>query len=144
MGLDDHIYLSIPSPAWERAWQITETLVSQLKIDVEGKGARFIVVTLTNSGQVFPRLEDTRRYEDRLGEKDLFYPERRMKKLANKRRIELITLAQPFQEYAQKHNVWLHGFPNTGYGGHWNENGHTLAAELIAKYLCVPTTFLPP
>ena len=34
-------------------------------------------------------------------------------------------------------NVYLHGFRNGGQGtGHWNEEGHRMAAELIGRRLC--------
>jgi hypothetical protein len=39
-------------------------------------------------------------------------------------------------QYAESHNVFLHGFPNTSPGqGHWNEEGHRLAAEICAREL---------
>ena len=78
-----------------------------------------------------------RAHARRLGEADLFYPERRIGALAKRERMDALLLAQPFADYAARQHVYLHGFPNTQMGGgHWNEQGHALAAELIAAHLC--------
>jgi hypothetical protein len=48
-----------------------------------------------------------------------------------------VFFAEPFAQYAEKQKVFLHSFPNTQMGGgHLNETGHALAADLIAKHLC--------
>ena len=48
---------------------------------------------------------------------------------------------QPMLAYAEDHHVFLHGFKNTKTGeGHWNEQGHRLAGELIAARLCAMIT----
>jgi hypothetical protein len=41
--------------------------------------------------------------------------------------------------HAAANGEHLHGFANTQLGGgHWNERGHALAAELITERLCAP------
>jgi lysophospholipase L1-like esterase len=137
IGLDDHIYLSIPPPVWEQAWQLTEALVAEVQREAARQRASFLLVTLTNPGQVPPDSEAMRRHAIKLGEKDLFYPERRMRALVAREGIDAVFLAELFARYAEEHKVFLHGFPNTQMGGgHWNETGHALAADLIAKHLC--------
>lgn len=137
IGLDDHIYLSAPPQIWEDAWALTEALIVETKREAEKQGASFLLVTLTNPIQVMPDRELSDRIAQKLGEADLFYPERRLESLARREKIEAIFLAEPFAQYAAKHKVYLHGFPNTQMGsGHWNERGHELAAWLIAQYLC--------
>lgn len=141
VGLDNHIYLSAPPRIWEDAWALTEALIVATKREAEQQGARFLLVTLTNGAQVTPDLELSHKLAQKLGESDLFYPERRIKSLARRARIEAIFLAEPFAQYAAMHKVYLHGFPNTQMGdGHWNERGHELAAQHIAQYLCGVTT----
>lgn len=137
VGLDDHIYLSHPPPVWERAWQITEALVAEIRSEAQRQGARFLLVTLSNPGQVLPDPSIVRANAAKLGEQDLFYPERRMRKMAEREGIDAVFLAEAFADYAARHKVYLHGFPNTQMGsGHWNEAGHRLAAALIAEKLC--------
>lgn len=139
IGLDEEIYVSRPSPVWERAWQLTERLIKEIHTESTRSGAKFVLVSVTNPGQVPPDPSHMRDQAQRLGEVDLFYPERRLRALAERERIEAILLAEPFADFAAAHRVYLHGFANTQLGGgHWNEAGHALAAELIAQYLCRP------
>ncbi len=137
IGLDDAMYLSTPPPVWERAWNLTEALVKEIQIEAKQMGAGFLLVTLSNGIQVTPDAQQRQAYAARLGEPDLFYPERRMADLARREGMDAVFLAQPFSEYALKHKVYLHGFPNTVMGdGHWNEQGHALAAQIIGDHLC--------
>ena len=49
----------------------------------------------------------------------------------------MINLVPDLQLYAERNNLYLHGFTNTSLGsGHWNEAGHSAAAELIGTQLC--------
>lgn len=90
----------------------------------------FLLAALTNAGQVPPYPGAMHRHAQRLGEPDLFYPQRRMQALARRERMDAVFLAAD-------RKVYLHGFPNAQKGGgHWNEKGHALAAELIAQHLC--------
>ncbi len=137
IGLDDHIYLSKPPQVWEEAWQLTEALVTAVRDESLRQGARFLLVTLTNPGQVPPDPTAMRRHAQRIGEPDLFYPERRMRALAQREGLDAVFLAEAFARHAAERKVYLHGFPNTQLGGgHWNEQGHRLAAEILAKHLC--------
>jgi hypothetical protein len=69
--------------------------------------------------------------------KDLFYPDRRMTKLGEKNRFEVISLGPDMQREAQSTQKYLHGFDNTQLGfGHWNAAGHAAAGKLIAQHFC--------
>lgn len=137
IGLDDRVYLSQPAPDWERAWRLTERLVAQVRTESEALGARFLLVTLSNPGQVPVDPQQMRDHAARLGEVDLFFPERRMRAFAKREGIEAVLLAEPFAAHAAATGEHLHGFANTQFGsGHWNERGHALAAKLIAERLC--------
>jgi hypothetical protein len=137
IGLDDRVYLSRPSEVWEDAWRVTEALVKAIREEANQQGARFLLVTLSNPGQVPPDTKVMQRHAAWLGETDLFYPERRLRAFVNKEAFDAVFLAEPFARHAAEHKVYLHGFPNTQLGGgHWNESGHALAADLIAQHLC--------
>jgi len=66
----------------------------------------------------------------------LFMSERLRKEVADKLGIPVLLLAPAFQQYATLHHVYLHGFKGNLGGGHWNQNGHWLAGDMIAKWLC--------
>ena len=69
--------------------------------------------------------------------KDLFYPDTRLHRLAEREGFKVITLAPTFQQYAETHQEYPHGFENTIMGfGHWNERGHRVAGEHLSKYFC--------
>ena len=41
------------------------------------------------------------------------------------------------RQFAEANRAFLHGFRNSAFRtGHWNEKGHGLAAEIIARDLC--------
>ncbi len=137
VGLDDAIYQEPTTLEWKDAWTITEGLIVKMRDEVREHGAKFILVTLSNGIQVNPDAALRKTFARQLGVNDLFYPDRRIEALAVKESIPHLILAPKLAEYAEKNKVFLHGFPNTSMGeGHWNENGHLSAAEMIANKLC--------
>lgn len=136
LGTDNMIYLKPADPVWNEAWRVTEGLILAMRDEVRAKGARFVVVTLSNGPQVLPDPKARQAFMQRFGIEDLFYPDRRIRSFAEKERIPVITLAPDLQAYAEKHRVYLHGFGKDIGNGHWNEAGHAQAGELIAQKLC--------
>jgi hypothetical protein len=65
---------------------------------------------------------------------NLFYADDHLRDLGRERGFAVLNLPKPMQEYAEAHRVYLHGFPNTGFGlGHWNDEGHRVAGTLIGE-----------
>ena len=137
-GLDDAVYLNPPpSPVWRQAWEVTECLIEAIDKEVRAHHAMFLAVTLSNGIQVNPHSSVRKAFMRRLGVKDLFYPDERIKALRQCDGFEVLNLARPLLAYAEKNHVYLHGFPNAVIGGgHWNEVGHRLAGVMIAEKLC--------
>ncbi|MCA1632444.1 MAG: SGNH/GDSL hydrolase family protein [Acidobacteria bacterium] len=121
---------------WKESWQVTEALIALLGDEVEGHGAKFLAVTLSNPIQVHPDQSARAAFMRRIGVEDLFYPDRRFKALGRREGFEVFNLAPAFQLYADQHKVFLHGFGGDLGNGHWNETAHALAGELIAAELC--------
>lgn len=137
IGLDAVIYAESTEPQWQEAWQITEEILLKMKETIQREDASFLIVTLSNGIQIHPDSKLRQRFIEQHHLLDLFYPEKRMQKFATKHGIELLTLAQPLQQYAEEEQVFLHGFENSELGfGHWNARGHQIAGQLIANYLC--------
>jgi hypothetical protein len=106
-------------------------------------GAALLLVTLSNPIQVHPDKRIRKQFEDRLGVKNLFYPDYRLRDFAASHAITIITLAPLLQNYSEQHSVFLHGFPNTAFGvGHWNEAGHGAAARFIEEHVCAQHALL--
>ncbi len=136
LGLDDMVYREPADPVWKDAWRVTEGLIETMDNDVRARGALFLVVTLSNGIQVHPDPALRAAYARRIGVPDLFYPERRIRALCDRKGIPVLCLAPPFGEYAQTRKVFLHGFGANLGGGHWNREGHRLAGTLIARAIC--------
>jgi hypothetical protein len=131
------IYKPPADRAWEDAWQVTEALINQMHDEVVRHHAIFLAVTEDTSIQVWPDPQSRKRFEEKLGVNDLFYPDRRIAALGRRNRFEVLNLAPVLQSYAETHHAFLHGFENTPMGfGHWNKAGHEQAGHAIAAKLC--------
>jgi hypothetical protein len=135
-GISDSMYREPVSPVWQEAWKVTEALLVQMRDEVAAKGARFFVVVLSTGAQVDPDPAVRAAFAQGLGVKDLFYPDRRLEKFCQREGIPILLLEPAFQQYATAHQVYLHGFKGNLGGGHWNPNGHRLAGDMIARWLC--------
>jgi hypothetical protein len=136
LGTDNVVYIEPQDAAWNEAWRVTELLIVKMRNEVRDKGARFVVVTVSNSPQVLPSPASRDDFKKRFSISDLFYPDNRIKSLGEREGITVLTLAPQLQEFAEKNNVFLHGFDKSIGTGHWNATGHRVAGELIAKKIC--------
>src|SRR5262249_54377451 len=92
-GLDDAVYSEPSTPEWRDAWAITERLFAQLRNEVQAAGTRLIVVSLSTDVQVDPDPELRAEFMQARGIKDIFYPDRRIAKVATSLGIQSILLA---------------------------------------------------
>jgi hypothetical protein len=136
LGTDNLVYLEPADAVWNDAWRVTEGLILEMRNEVQTHGAKFVVVTLSNGPQVLPSRAARGDFVKRFGITDLFYPDDRIKSLGAREGISVITLAPELQEFAERNNVFLHGFGENIGNGHWNPTGHRVAGELIAKKIC--------
>jgi hypothetical protein len=136
IGIDNMIYLEPQDENWKEAWRVTEGLILKMRDEVNQKGARFILVPLSNAIQVYPVQLVRQNFMNHIGVSTVFYPNLRLKALAGRQNIEFLDLAEPMQAYADQNNVLLHGFGNDIGNGHWNATGHRVAAEMIAQHFC--------
>ncbi len=120
---------------WNDAWLVTEGLILAMRDEVNARGAKFVVVTLSNGPQVLPDPRARQAFMRRLGVDDLFYPDNRISSLCLREHIPVITLAPELRLYAEKSGTFLHGFGSDLGNGHWNAVGHRVAGELIAQKL---------
>jgi lysophospholipase L1-like esterase len=136
IAVENMIYLPPRDAVWNEAWQVTEGLIGEIHREVNEKGAPFFLVVGSNPIQVHPDHAVRERFRSYLGVDDLFYPNFRLEKLALVDMIQVIDLAQPMQSFADEKQVFLHGFGKGIGNGHWNADGHRLAAEIIADKMC--------
>jgi lysophospholipase L1-like esterase len=135
-GTANMVYREPADDTWREAWRVTEKLLATMNAEVRQHGARFYVVTVSNGIQVFPDPSARAAFARRLGVEDLFYPERRISALGRREGFPVLNLAPGLQAYADEHKVFLHGFGKELGNGHWNEEGHRVAGEMLAEWLC--------
>jgi hypothetical protein len=136
LGAANMIYREPSDDTWRGAWSVTEKLIVAMRGETQARGAKFVVVTLSNGIQVYPDASAREAFAHRLGVEDLFYAERRFRELGEREGFVVFNLAPDLQSYADRNKVFLHGFaPQLG-NGHWNETGHAVAGELLAQKLC--------
>lgn len=136
LDFDVNLYQEPKNKDWQEAWEITEELIKQIKNEVKTKGADFVAVTISNPPQVYPDRQVRERLKE-LGANNLFYPDQRIQTLGQTNGFTVFNLAPLMQMYADKNQVYLHGFENTRLGvGHWNQKGHEIAGNLITDKLC--------
>ena len=130
------IYREPTDRVWKDAWRVTEGVMLMMRDEISAKGSRFFVVVVSAPAQVYPDPETRKKFTKKLGVPNLFYPDRRLEKFCQKEGIPVLLLAPAFQEYATAHKVFLHGFQGNLSTGHWNQSGHRLAGNMIARWLC--------
>ncbi|MDX1964661.1 MAG: SGNH/GDSL hydrolase family protein [Pirellulales bacterium] len=141
-GMLDDVYLDTPpNDTWRNAWDVTAALIRQLHQEVREANAQLLVVSLSNPIQVSPELtkdpHELSRSEliAKLGVADLFAPDRKLQQICQQDQIPCLLLAPSLWEIAKAEKTPLHGFAPRLDNGHWNERGHSAAADLIAKWL---------
>ncbi|MBF0453438.1 MAG: SGNH/GDSL hydrolase family protein [Magnetococcales bacterium] len=136
-GVDVRVYQPPKTQAWQSAWRVTEGLLKRMNDKVKKENSRFLVITLTNGAQVHPDPQFRAHFKEQLGLSTLFYADERIRQIGVRHGFPVLNLAPGFQQFATQTGIWLHGFKNTAPGvGHWNENGHQLAAQSVADFLC--------
>jgi lysophospholipase L1-like esterase len=135
VGVRVGVYSPPNDDDWRRAWQVTEALLAQLDREVRSSGADFAVVTLSNSSQVTPDDERRDALLKRLNVDNLYYPDERVAAFCAQQKIPCLMLAPQLLAIAQQSGKSLHGFGEALDHGHWNEEGHQAAGEMIADWV---------
>jgi hypothetical protein len=136
IGIDNMIYVEPQDDRWKEAWRVTEGLIRQMNDEVRQRGAKFVVVTLSNAIQVYPDAVVRQNFMKHIGADTVFYPNLRLKDFTQRQQIDFLDLAEPMQLLADQNKVFLHGFGKDLGNGHWNADGHRVAADLISQKLC--------
>jgi len=135
-GIENAVYKERNDPVWNDAWRVTEALIAQMRDEATSRNARFVVVTLSQGIQVYPDPKVRQKFIDHYGISDLFYPDHQFEKICERQNVPAIILGPRLQDYAERNKVYLHGFGSDIGNGHWNQLGHRIAGELIARDLC--------
>ena len=119
-----------------RGWALTAALLRRLRDEVKAAGAGLLVTSVSTPAQVIPD-RGLRRSLQAGSDAASFAREQRLETILEPLGVPYLPLAPELQRRADRDGLTLHGFPGQQPGlGHWNQQGHRLAAELLAERLC--------
>lgn len=119
--------------AWEEAWEHTRRMLDRLAAEVREDGARLAVIVVAGREQVEPGVWDEilASYPAmRHRAWDLDGPTRRLLRWCENRSVPCLDLTPAFRE-KRRQGIPLH----FRHDGHWNAEGHALAARVTAPFL---------
>ncbi|PIR53275.1 hypothetical protein COU76_01940, partial [Candidatus Peregrinibacteria bacterium CG10_big_fil_rev_8_21_14_0_10_49_10] len=135
--MENAVYGEPETEEWQEAWEITEDVLRLIANEARVRDAQFLLMTLSNPLQLFPKKSVREEVLRERGIPDFFYPERRLERLAKDAEFPILMLAPHLQHLVDEEGLVLHGFDNTNFGeGHWNAEGHRRAAELMVPFVC--------
>lgn len=135
LGLRDEVMVPPTTPDWQEAWRVTEGILHLMSDDCRTKHTPFAIVTLTRGIQVSPIPGKKEEFLRELGAKDLYYPERRLDEFGKREGVPTFNLAPAMAKQAEERHVYFHADQGVPGMGHWNEEGHRVAGELIASWV---------
>lgn len=118
------------------AWRLTDALLAQFHADVTADGARFAVVVLPSSTQIYDDYFRESLRGEPLENFSQDYPEQRLAQACEKSDIPMLALKDDFRRAAPSRTIscreeWLYFLGH----GHLNERGHAVVAESLARFL---------
>jgi hypothetical protein len=135
VGMRDEVHLPPTTPDWQVAWRVTEGIIRLMHDECRAKRTPFAMATLTRGIQVTPVRERREKFLRQLGAKDLYYPERRLAEFGKREGIPVLNLAPAMARQAEERQLYFHAHHDSLGIGHWSEEGHRAAGELIAPWL---------
>lgn len=116
---------------WEKAWDVTEILISEVKKEAEKRGSHLAVISIPFREQVYENLWQSRLSKPgmRRREWDLNKPDRLLETFLDDSGIPFLQLLPHFKKAADKSELY-----HTE-DGHWNVGGHHLAGQVIYDWL---------
>jgi lysophospholipase L1-like esterase len=134
MPLDYNVYRTDYPSTWQEAWSVTQAIIVELNNEVRHHGARLVMLIIPTELQVYPERwhQQVQKYvEMQANAWDLESPNRRLVNFLKAKEIEFIDLLPMFREEVSLSDKQFY-IPNDG---HWNAEGHQLAAQAIHKTL---------
>lgn len=135
VGVSNKVALPPTTPDWQEAWRVTEGIIRLMRDECRRKHTPFAVVTVTRGILVTPVRENKEKFLRQLGANDLYYPERRVAEFGKREGFPVLTLAPAMAKQAEERQVFFHAQQDSLGIGHWNQEGHRVAGELIASWL---------
>jgi len=121
----DRLYGPPQTPAWTRAWDVTEAVIRQWSQEARADGERFLLVLLTESSQLAPSARSGLDYD---------YPNRRLTDFAEAEGISVFDFL-PAARQAVRSRELEYPYLSWEFDGHYSQLGHALLAERLQPVL---------
>jgi len=130
---DWYVYVADPPEPWPAAYRVTLRMIKESSELAARHGAVFLVMLLASPQTVEDRWEEAlRRYPGASHFTwDFRRPYREISRIGEQSGFKVINLLESFQKdyhESRRSHSWPHD-------GHWNQDGHRLAADVVSRYL---------
>jgi hypothetical protein len=130
-------------PDLRESWAIADAFFEAMKKDSDQHGAEFWIVGSDLGMQIHPSLAERAAFQNRLSLSSLDLVDQRLERFGAAHNIPVLPLGPPLGDYAVSHDAFLHGSPlERNNSGHWNEVGHQLVGDIIARDLAAKSKVL--
>ena len=134
--LNSHVVQLFREPAPSRidfGWELTDLLFQRMQEVATGQSAQLVVVLLPLEYQISDEIFDdfVRTSGVSADEMDQDRPQRMMEEIGRKTGIQMIDLRPAFRQWTAENDGGLYVIGD----GHWNETGHRLATDAVARAL---------
>ncbi len=131
-----YVYRLTDDPLHAEAIKVTGRLLQEVSKECATHNVPLVIFSATSPLQVYPKTKIRGEIASRNNINDLLYSDKLAVQLCDSYARNFFGLASIMQRELKSENDYYHGFRNVGMGfGHWNENGHSTAARLMAGYI---------
>jgi lysophospholipase L1-like esterase len=126
------VFAHTETPAFTAAWAATEAILQEFSRVTQASGAELLLFLIPDKAEVYAAdWEATQRtYDISARGWDLGTPNSRLKGIAQRLEIKMLDPLPEFQQAARQGERLYYR-----QDGHWNAQGHRLAARLIQRYM---------
>jgi len=116
---------------WEKAWEVTQALVWQLKKEVKARGSKLAVFSIPLREQVCENAWKVQLSRPAMTatQWDVTKPERILGEIMKENKIPFLSLLPYLSEAENRCDLYCAA------DGHWNSQGHRLAGQVIYRWL---------
>jgi len=133
---------SLDSGYVTKAWKLLESLLLKTSKDLEIHKSKLITLIVSRA-EIVDYEEDYVKNDWAINNNiaNIFYPEFRLEEFGKQNNIPIVSISRNMSDFnwnEKNEGVKFHGFKSTNNlgNGHWNENGHKFAGEVVGRKIC--------
>ena len=130
---------SLDSDFVTNSWKLLESLLLEISKDLKINNSELLTLIISRAEIVDYEEEYVKKMAKSNNISNIFYPEDRLENFGEQNNISIISISRHMSDLNWSKNNELtkfHGFNESLGSGHWNEDGHKFAGEIIGKNIC--------